>query len=613
MELKFPPLSGGTVSGLNDAGIETFEGDFARNVVRESAQNSLDAAVTPEQAVTVRIDRVSLQKTDLPFMPALQEILRACRDHWKQHDKAQKFFASALTVAKNQHIDALRISDFGTTGVDGSDEKNTGRWFGLVKSRGVSNQNDVEAGGAFGIGKDAPLAGSAFRTVLYSTRTLDGKVALQGVCRLVTHEDQDGELTQGTGFIGKFDAQNQVYRALRDETAIPEEFLRTEPGLDVWILGLRQLEDDWTQPFICSALANFWPAIADGKIAFEIGGEVIDQSSLGAAMRRERFDDAVAEALPFYRALVDQHAKMFKRTLPHARECRLHLLLAGHDLPKKICMVRRTGMVIETYQPRVGFLPFSGLLVCEGHEGNRLLRSLEPPRHDEWDPARSEGPEAATALKEIKDWIREVLKKQTPHAGEDQFNESEVPPDLLEDVPENPITDSISDSEPDLGGNPKESPPPEKVKIRTRTMRKTTKVGTKGGGGDDGDVEDPKEGDRKNTGGRKGRSGEGTGGSKLVPKVPAVETRAFSPSNDDTVELVLRSDADYEGNVWIEGLGDDGSSENLPLESAEIIDGGPAEVEQSKIKDVKLAAGEPVRVRLRLRQPGKYAVRATLG
>jgi hypothetical protein len=611
MKLHFPPLSGGTVSGLNDAGIETFEGDFARNVVRECAQNSLDAAASSEQAVIVSIARVSLLRGDLEFMPALEETLRACRDYWHEHPKAKKFFTTALTGAGRKEIDVVRISDFHTIGVDGSDEDNTGRWFGLVKSRGVSNQKGDESAGAFGIGKDAPLAGSAFRTVLYSTRTATGQVALQGVCRLVTHIGKDGELTQGTGFIGDFDARQKVCRALRRIDSIPELFRRTEAGLDVWILGSRQLEDDWAQPFIRSALGNFWPAIADGKIKFTIGDETIDQSSLGSSIRAERFDEQVSEALPFYRALVDQHAKTFKRTLPHARECRLHLLLAGRDLPKKICMVRRTGMVIDTYQPRVGFLPFSGLFVCEGHEGNRLLRSLEPPRHDEWDPTRGE-PEAATALKEIKEWIRDVLKKETPHAGEDQFNESEVPPDLLEDVPENPITDSTSEAEPDLGGNPKESPPPEKVKIRTRTMRKTKDAGGKTSGGDQGEVEDPKQGDRKNTGGRKGNTGEDPGESKLAPKVPALESRAFSPAADEAVELVLRSDGDYEGNVWIEGLGDDGSSENLPLESAEIIGGGPAEVEQSKIKDMKLSAGETVRVRLRLRVPGKYAVRARL-
>src|SRR6266404_2473947 len=162
MKLHFPPLSGGTVSGLNDAGIETFEGDFARNVVRECAQNSLDAVASSEQPVIVTIARVSLLRSDLEFMPALEETLRACRDYWHEHPKAKKFFTTALAGAGRKEIDAVQISDFNTTGVDGSDEDNTGRWFGLVKSRGVSNQKGDESAGAFGIGKDAPLAGSQF-------------------------------------------------------------------------------------------------------------------------------------------------------------------------------------------------------------------------------------------------------------------------------------------------------------------------------------------------------------------------------------------------------------------------------------------------------------------
>lgn len=483
---------------------------------------------------------------------------------------------------------------------------------GLVwSSLGALNQEGDESGGAFGIGKDAPLAGSQFRTVLYSTRTLDGRTAFQGVCRLVTHKDGNGELTQGTGFIGNTDTGQKLSRALRDFDAIPQCFRRTEPGLDVWILGSRHSEDQWSEPFIRSALANFWPAIGDKKITFEVGHETIDDATLGKGMRTHRFDDQVADELPFYRALVDQHAKRFARKLPYASECRLHLLTVGRDLPKKVRMVRRTGMVIDMYRPQVGFLPFAGLFICEGHKGNRLLRSLEPPRHDKWDPARASDPHAAQALSEIKKWIREIISQQTPHSDEDQFNESEVPPDLLEDLPENPITDS-TEFEPDLGGTPKDSPPPQPVKIKTRIMRKTKESGEKGAGGDGDNVENPTKGDQENTGGRKGRDGERDADKMLTPK-PNLTTRAFCSSDaDEVIELVLRTDNDYEGNVWIEGVGDDGSSNNLPLESAENVVAGPAEVEQNKIKDVKLAAGETVRFRLRLKQPGKYAVRATL-
>ncbi len=51
MRLRFPPLAGGVIQGLNDAGIETFVGDYPHFVVRECAQNSLDAAASHEKAV----------------------------------------------------------------------------------------------------------------------------------------------------------------------------------------------------------------------------------------------------------------------------------------------------------------------------------------------------------------------------------------------------------------------------------------------------------------------------------------------------------------------------------------------------------------------------------
>jgi hypothetical protein len=613
MDLKFPPLKGGVVPGINDAGIETFEGDFARNVIRECAQNSLDAAVSHDEPVKLTISAVLLEPGDLPFLPRLVKVLKACGKYWESNEKARKFFQSAVKLAQAPHLHALKVGDFGTTGVDGSDDDITSRWFGLVKSRGVSNQKDAESGGAYGIGKDAPLALSAFRTVLYSTRTLDGDVALQGVCRLVSHKGDDGELTQGTGFIGDFDSRAYAYRAIRDTKLIPTKFQRKQPGLDVWILGSR-LDEDWSQPFVRSALANFWPAISSGKISFVIGRDTIDQSNLGNWIERERHDTEVAEARPFYLSLVNQHAKTFATILPTAGESTLHLLLAKADLPKQICMVRRTGMVIDFYAPRVGFLPFSGLYVCKGIEGNRLLKSLEPPRHDRWNPARAEDPRAQDVLKEIKEWIRQVIKEQIPHVGEDEFNESDVPPDLLENEPENPLTeDAAVDPETDLGGSPKDVAPPVQGRIRTRAVRKKTGDGKKGAGADGEGVENPGKGDGEKTGGRKRQSGEVTGDTDLTPKLPTLTTRAFCEAGtSDTYEIILRSDGDYEGAVWLEALGDDGSSENIALQSAELVGEGPVDVEQAKLKDLRLTAHQTCRLRVRLKRPGKYSLRASL-
>jgi hypothetical protein len=151
MNLSFPSLNGGTVSGLNDAGIETFEGDFAKNVIRECAQNSLDAGADPGKPVSLQVKTFFLKSSELPFVPELRSVLEACHSYWIHHEKAKNFFQTAIQMAAQDEILALRISDFGTTGVDGGDDETNGRWFGLVKSRGVSNQKGAESAGAFGM------------------------------------------------------------------------------------------------------------------------------------------------------------------------------------------------------------------------------------------------------------------------------------------------------------------------------------------------------------------------------------------------------------------------------------------------------------------------------
>jgi len=69
MRLRFPPLAGGVIQGLNDAGIETFEGDYPHFVVRECAQNSLDAAASHEKPVRMEIQSTLCQFPSCPSFP----------------------------------------------------------------------------------------------------------------------------------------------------------------------------------------------------------------------------------------------------------------------------------------------------------------------------------------------------------------------------------------------------------------------------------------------------------------------------------------------------------------------------------------------------------------
>jgi hypothetical protein len=483
MELRFPLLGGGIAEGISDAGIETFEGDFATNIVRECTQNSLDATHDHKKPVVMTIDWLRLPTGELPFIPRLREAVTASRSYWHTDPKAQEFFGAAGKALENSQVEFLKVSDSNTTGLDGSDDELGSRWVGLVKSRYASAMKDIDSGGNFGIGKDAALAGSLVRTALYSTRTIAGDVAFQGVSRLVTHRDGDGNETQASGFIGRYEPQGPRFVALRSEAEIPNRFLRTIPGLDIWLVACRlPTGDTWQQPFIRSALANFWPAIAQRKVKFVIGGFEVDHTNLAELMEREKHAEIVGEEYPYFRSYNEPSSLEFSEKLPHAGVCRLHLLFGEKDLPRKICMVRRTGMVIEPYAPRVGFVPFAGLFVCEDKVGNQLLKSLEPPSHNKFDINRAKTEAARAALLAIREWIRKTIKEQSPNKGADSFNLSDVPPELLEreDDIQPPAPDKKAEEQ-DLGGKPAE--PLKSTPIGT--ISSVTRLGSKSTGTSD--------------------------------------------------------------------------------------------------------------------------------
>jgi len=602
MDLRFPPLNGGSVTGLNDAGVETFEGDFATSIIRECAQNSLDAAAGHDTPVVLAIQRFVLMDKDLNFKPALKNAFDACIRYWPGQDKALRFFQRALEILEKPHLDVLKVSDHGTKGVGGSDQDKNGAWFGLVKSRGVSNKNSPGSQGAFGIGKDAPLAGSPLRTVLYSTQSDDGGHAFQGVVRLVSHEGEDGKETQGTGFIGDYDAGRMLHKAIRSAERIPSHFLRNEPGLDLWILGYKNLQKDWQKPFVWSALANFWPGIWDGKIVFKIGDLEIKRSNLAALMEAERgASPLVQEAYPYFQSLVDPAAVLIpKADVPTAGQCRLRLLVGKQSLPKKICLVRKTGMVIDFYTPRVGLIPFSGLFSCDDPAGNEVLKFLEPPRHDKFDPKRAETAEQKRILDDIKTWVREELVKLLPKVGSTDINETNVPRDLLDIEPGEPPEPEGQPEEEDFTGvagstsDPVPVTPPVRAAVQARPA---ASAAGPGGGGRNRGSGGTRTGPGPDTGGNQGGTGRGK------PSDINISTRFFRPSGSgNEVTAVFRSDSPFKGDVRILLAGEDGATEPVRIDTCLDGKGHKVAFTGSDITNVRILPGQPETYRIRTRE-----------
>ncbi|MDF1659896.1 MAG: hypothetical protein P1U58_19940 [Verrucomicrobiales bacterium] len=619
MRLKFPPLCGGASIGLNDPGIETFEGNYAHYIVRECAQNSLDAASHKGSKIRLEFKAHSFQSSQLSFHEDLLEALKASKSYWSSQEKAQRFFDGALTKLNQTSVSFLRISDSGTTGVPGGDFDQNSPWYGLVKSRGVSVKEDSGSGGSFGIGKDAPLAGSACRTVLYSSKTLDGNIAFQGVSRLVTHLNPDE--TQGTGYIGDFEGSENVFPAIRDEQKIPEFFRRGDrgPGLDIWVVGFKYASHEWEKLFIGAALANFWPAVYFEKIEFEIGHTTISRETLPSLMKEWQHEDPVKSQFPFFQALISPAGREFSAHLPVAGSCKL-FVLTGKDLPRLVAMTRKTGMIIYEASFRVLRTPFAGLFICESEVGNSLLKTLEPPSHDRWDPNRNvDDPKAKEALDQIKYFVRESLRTLGPDPSETSFNEN-ILSRFLPDDEESELPDPNDDEGPeaDLGGRPDEGTttqrpkPPVSIIVNKDERGRAGSGEGEGGGGEESP--DGREGDGKNTGGKRGSSGSdlGTGGNDATtPVKPNVSTRGWrSAEREWDYELVLRTDSDYEGGLLVMALDEDGTEQEVAVDRAENLETStPIETVGNLMKEIKTSAGKPSRVRVKLASATKLTLR----
>ena len=107
----FPSNGGGTESGFNDSGIETFSGQPFWNLAREIIQNSMDARADPQKPVTVAFEVDEMPTKDFPGRDAMLEIIKKCASEYKGKgdDKAEKFFRKAKAILSGETITCLKI------------------------------------------------------------------------------------------------------------------------------------------------------------------------------------------------------------------------------------------------------------------------------------------------------------------------------------------------------------------------------------------------------------------------------------------------------------------------------------------------------------------------
>jgi hypothetical protein len=617
INLYFPQLNGGVEQGLNDAGIETFEGEYQQHIVRECTQNALDARFPAGGQVRIEIQLRQIPTASIPGLAALRTAIQSSRDYWRGNDKTETFCAKALSWTEGEELAVLEVADYGTKGLDGADGERNGSWFGLVQSGGVSiNQDD--AGGAFGIGKKAPFAGSFARTIFYSTLNRSGGRAFQGVSTLTTHLDTTGNKTQAAGFIGQTENGIACCKSVREPLNIPEPFRRTEPGTSIFIIAYRHLgADDWADAYIREAVENFWPAIHRGSLIFQIGDQRVDTTTLPALMARFSGDQDFASRF-YYRAVANQNRREWQAILPRLGSCRLYLVSGDTTYPKKVCMTRQIGMVIYAAQRFRSYRPFAGLFICDSHEGNAYLRQLEPPRHNEWNASRADDvPEAKRVLQNVRNWINQCLRELNP---DEDARESDVPElnRYLPDEEEEPLADD-SENARESGGEdgivtaPVSQPlilqevPPRPPASQPAPGGAAPEDGNEEGDGA-GDVNpSPGDNETETPGGESETTGGGTTG-EIQPHATKIllQTRSVR-SGSDTYDLIVRSTGACAGRLNIVSVGED-NKEEPDLRITHVLDIGTGN--EIGLNEFAIAAGQTTRLRVSIESTVPVSLRA---
>jgi hypothetical protein len=404
MKWVFAKNDGGREGGFHDAGVETFKGNFDRYLARELIQNSLDARLDPNKPVRVKFQIEDLKPSELSDSKGLKLTFERCAEYWSHQKKPRTFFENAAELISARTIPVLRVGDYNTTGVLGSDEDRKENWYNLIRSAGSSSKTGSE-GGSFGIGKNAPFAASKMRTVLYSTYNKDKEHIFQGVAMLVSHELPDGTKLQPTGYLG-----GRGGASIRDKGDIPEKFLRSKMGTDIIVLGFPK-EKSWQNDLVYSVLENFWPAIDLGDLEVTVGDQEISAKNLGELLISFSGQEDFTAHM-YYKAFKES-SYAFQEKLPNLKDVSLYLSTGDNELPNRVAMVRATGMVVFQKQFRSN-VRFCGVFICRNETGNKLLREMEPPKHDNWDPDHPDKGENKKIESEYRHFIRDSIKTLSP-------------------------------------------------------------------------------------------------------------------------------------------------------------------------------------------------------
>lgn len=395
--------------GIRDNDIQVFDKFRIPSLVRESIQNSLDAAQNTSLPVRVEFEYGYLDKQNYLELFAIEDHIKACGNTTEQGSEDADLISKMLNeVVINQNkVPFIKVSDYNTTGME---KDSSYQYFAF--SRNLNFKKEESSAGSKGMGKSAFFSMSYLRTILVSSKHISGTSLFQGISRLASHRLGEKEL-YFKGFFGKndFDPDDKPSGYLL------ENFNRHEPGTSISIIGTWNKWHDLEDEMIKAAIKNFWLALLRKKLVLKFSGLELNEKNIYELTLKYWPDYKGTKSgeninpRQFIETYLSTHSSQtYNDNIDFLGKVEL-ILSKNENYTGKISFFRKSNMLIETNNRGNPNHPgYAGVFICEDIEGNKLLKRLENPRHDQWSEKNFKHPRGAAALRCLKDFIQQCYE-----------------------------------------------------------------------------------------------------------------------------------------------------------------------------------------------------------
>ena len=444
----FPKANHGDIHGFDTLDVDEFRGEPVQSLARETVQNAIDAKLPdPSKPVVVEFSCKDVGIDTIPAVGKVAKQLDNCKEFGKSLNNVQERLDSMQKSICELTTSILVISDHNTTGLtDAFNNQIGGRWFGLVRSSGISNKQEGNLGSR-GIGKFAAFTCSGLSMVFYSTLNINQEAAHEGVCRLCSgyaDDSPDGDHTQGPGYFASSDRNDAIAGQL--DNGWIKERKSGDSGTDVVIVGFEKPKH-WAVHVVSHILDSFLLAVYYGTLEANVDGNVVNKKTLKKLIENPKLISprTLKSILPQYECLVGQNV-VRKEIVIDGFEGHSVLLIKRYEMDEASKASRRCVYVRYPYMKiceQKGIYdygaPFSAILILENGPLADYLRKLENSKHTGWEPGRlhdeSEKERAEQVIDELRKKVaQEILavlgggnETETDFSGVSEYLKDKIP------------------------------------------------------------------------------------------------------------------------------------------------------------------------------------------